>query len=218
MSQRNLDALIFDMGNVLIDWTPCRLVKHFVQDETLVDPLTEAIFHSAQWRLLDQGLIEESEVIDHVCAQFPLELHSIIANIVTRWPEANVMDERMIPLTNALAQNGMKLYLGSNASLRFHTYKSDLRALDVFDGIQISADIQLSKPDPHFFEVLMSTYGLDPQRTGFIDDVQANCDSAATLGLTTFHYTKDFEALVAWLNAQGVLKAQDRVEENVVLS
>ncbi len=218
MSQRNLDALIFDMGNVLIDWTPRRLVKHFVQDETLVDPLTEAIFHSVQWRLLDQGLIEESQVIESVCALFPKELHSVIGDIVTRWPEANKMDERMIPLTKALAQNGLKLYLGSNASLRFHTYKSKIKALDVFDGIQISADIRLSKPDPRFFEVLVSTYGLDPHRTGFIDDVQANCDSAATLGLTTFHYNGDFKALVAWLKAQGVLDTQDRVEENVILS
>ena len=218
MSQRQLDALIFDMGNVLIDWTPSRLVKHFVQDETLIEPLTEAIFHSSEWRLLDQGLIEESQVIDAVCAQFPRELHPLITDIVTRWPEVNLFDERMIPLTKALAKNGTRLYLGSNASLRFHTYKSDLKALEGFDDIQISADIQISKPDPRFFEILMSTYGLDPHRTGFIDDVQKNCDSAATLGITSFHYTKDFKALVDWLIAQGVLEVQDRVEEIVFLS
>ena len=218
MRQRRLDALIFDMGNVLIDWTPERLVRHFVSDEALIEPLTEAVFHSNAWRLLDQGLIDETEVIDLVCAQFPQEFHERIIAIITRWPEANVVDERMIALTQVLSKHQIKLILGSNASLRFHTYKHELKALEVFDGIQISADRQISKPDPRFFEVLMSTYGLDPKRTGFIDDVQINCDSATRLGITTFHYTKDFEALVSWLIDQGVLAKEDSLEENGILS
>lgn len=218
MSARKLDALIFDMGNVLIDWTPKRLVRHFINDEAWIEPLTQAIFHSSDWRLLDQGLLDEQAVIESVCAQFPLELHPVIRAIVTRWPEANVIDDRMIPLTQALSNNGIKLYLGSNASLRFHTYKPDLKALDVFDGIQISADVQISKPDPRFFEILIQTYGLKPERTGFIDDLQKNCDSAAGLGLLTYHYTMDFEGLVHWLMAQGVLETQDTVEEIPVLS
>ena len=212
-TQRNVDAVIFDMGNVLIDWTPSRLVRHFTADESIVDQVTEALFHSATWKALDQGLISEEAAIEAVCAALPPALHPLIRTIVTRWPEANVIDERMEFLAQALNANGIRLYLGSNAALRFWSYQSDIKALAFFDGIQISADIRISKPDPRFFEALIHTYKLDPHRTGFIDDLDRNCASAETLGLTVFHYTKDFNALIDWLIRQGALRAQTAVEE-----
>lgn len=215
MSQnpRLLDALIFDMGNVLIDWTPKRLVRHFTSDELSVLPITEALFHSDAWKQLDQGLISEETVIERVCMNLPEAWHPVITTLVTRWPEANVIDPRMANLARALKANGIRLFLGSNASLRFHTYQADIKALAYFDGIQISADLRCSKPDPKFFETLIETYGLDRHRTGFIDDLERNCASAEALGLVVFRYTKDFDALVRWLMAQGAVSLQSAVEE-----
>jgi FMN phosphatase YigB (HAD superfamily) len=213
IASRSLDALIFDMGNVLIDWTPSRLVQYFTADESIVHEVTEALFHSEAWKDLDQGLISEETVIERVCATLPTTLHPLIHTLVTRWPEANVIDERMARLAGLLKANGIRLFLGSNASLRFWSYQSDIKALTHFEGIQISADIRISKPDPRFFDVLLKTYGLDPHRTGFIDDLERNCASAKPLGLTVFHYTKDFRALVRWLIQQRVLSMQSAVEE-----
>jgi putative hydrolase of the HAD superfamily len=208
-----LDALIFDMGNVLIDWTPSRLVRHFTTDESIVDQVTEALFHSVAWKELDQGLISEEATIERVCATLPKALHPLIHAIVTCWPEANVIDPRMEQLARVLRGQGIRLFLGSNASLRFWSYQSDIKALAYFDGIQISADIRVSKPDPRFFEVLLESHGLDPNRTGFIDDLERNCASAKSVGLAVFHYTKDFNALVRWLIDQRVMSVQSAVEE-----
>ncbi len=213
MSHRQLDALIFDMGNVLIDWTPERLVRHFVSDESIIPQLTQAVFLSPTWKKLDQGLVTEAEVIQTICANLPGTLHPIVTDLVTRWPEANLIDPRMEGLARHLHQAGIRLFLGSNASLRFHTYQHTIKALSFFDGIQISADVLISKPDPAFFEVLMRTHGLVPDRTGFIDDLQRNCDAASRLGIQSYHYTKDFEALVDWLKDCGVLSPQTTVEE-----
>ena len=213
MSHRQLDALIFDMGNVLIDWTPERLVRHFVTDELLIPQLTQAVYLSQTWKQLDQGLITESEVIGTICADLPQTLHPIIRDLVTRWPEANLIDPRMEGLARHLHQAGIRVFLGSNASLRFHTYQHTIKALTYFDGIQISADVLISKPDPAFFEVLMRTHGLVPERTGFIDDLQRNVDAASALGIHVYHYTNDFESLVGWLKECGALSHQTTVEE-----
>jgi FMN phosphatase YigB (HAD superfamily) len=40
---RTVDAVIFDMGNVLIDWTPARLVQHFTDDDSVVEHVTEQV-------------------------------------------------------------------------------------------------------------------------------------------------------------------------------
>lgn len=210
---RTIDAVIFDMGNVLIDWTPARLIRHFTDDDSVIDLVLEQLFRSAPWKALDQGVITENQVIEQVCATLPTDLHSLIEKVVTRWPEANVIDPRMEALAKRLHQTGIRLYLGSNASLRFHTYSADIKALNYFDGLQISAEVKVSKPDPQFFEILVKTFRLDPLRTGFIDDLEKNCLSAATLGIQTHHYTNDFDALVKQLIAWGALPHQTTVEE-----
>jgi putative hydrolase of the HAD superfamily len=183
-------------------------------DESSVLPITEALFHSEAWKQLDQGLISEESAIERVCATLPETWHPVITTLVTRWPEANLIDPRMEKLACALKSNGIRLFLGSNASLRFRTYQTDIKALAYFEGIQISAEILCSKPDPRFFETLIATYGLDRHRTGFIDDMERNCVSAAAVGLTVFHYTKDFDALVRWLRSKGMLSSQSAVEES----
>ena len=210
---RQLDALIFDMGNVLIDWTPERLVRYFGADETQVRHIAHVLFHSDAWKKLDLGIIGEDEVIEGVCANLSKDLHPLVNTLVKRWPEANVIDDRMEKLARRLQKNGIRLYLGSNASLRFHTYKHTIGALAYFDGIQISADIKLSKPNPAFYETLVESYGLSPHRTGFIDDLAVNCASATALGMKSHHYTGDFVALVDWLVAQGALASETTVEE-----
>lgn len=217
MSNRQFDALIFDMGNVLIDWTPERLVRHFTSDESLIPRLTQAVYLGPAWKKLDQGVITEDEAIQAICADLPDTIHPLVVDLVTRWPEANRIDGRMEGLARHLHHQGIRLFLGSNASLRFHTYKHTIKALTYFDGIQISADVHLSKPDSAFFSTLMSTHGCVAERTGFIDDLASNCTAALALGIQTHHYNGDFDALVRWLKDHGSISDETTVEEIIGL-
>ena len=51
--------------------------------------------------------------------------------------------------------------------------------LDWFDGIVISGEEKVAKPDPVIFRHLLDRYGLDPATTVFIDDSEANVRAAA---------------------------------------
>ena len=57
-----------------------------------------------------------------------------------------------------------------------------------FDGQVISAHERLVKPDPRLFQVLLDRYDLAPEATVFIDDVEANVEAAAALGITAIRF------------------------------
>lgn len=60
----------------------------------------------------------------------------------------------------------------------------------LFDGIVISGNIGIAKPDPAIFEYILNKYHLNPSDTIFIDDQQENIDVAQALGIYSIRYTK----------------------------
>ena len=53
--------IVFDMGNVLLDYSPHTIVSQFTQDESIINRLVKEIFYQQEWLDLDQGLINDDE-------------------------------------------------------------------------------------------------------------------------------------------------------------
>jgi HAD superfamily hydrolase (TIGR01509 family) len=89
-------------------------------------------------------------------------------------------------------KNGHNLYILSNWDAESFDILCDMHPdfFAIFDGIIISGDVQLAKPDPAIYECLLDTYNLDPQECIFFDDQQANCDSAESCGIYSVQVTK----------------------------
>jgi len=58
---------------------------------------------------------------------------------------------------------------------------------ELFEKVYYSHDIHLSKPDPMIFEHVLEDSGLVPEETLFVDDILIHLESAAKLGIQTFH-------------------------------
>ena len=58
----------------------------------------------------------------------------------------------------------------------------------LFSGAVISSRVGHCKPEPEIYEHLLTTYGLDPLQTVFIDDVEANVDAAAAFGILAIRF------------------------------
>jgi epoxide hydrolase-like predicted phosphatase len=54
---------------------------------------------------------------------------------------------------------------------------------DLFDGVVISGEVGLHKPEPQIFELGAERVGLPPSRCVFVDDLQENCDGAEAVGM-----------------------------------
>lgn len=202
---KSYTTILFDMGNVLIDFDPKTIVAHFVQDPLDRKLLEHAIFRGKEWASLDLGTMSDEEAIVSINRKLPEYYHQRVQIIVKTWPITNVYRPEMIPLVQALKEKGLRLVLASNASIRFYDYAQDIQALAWFDGIQISAEIHQAKPDPAFYVSLLNRFELDPQSCLMIDDRIDNITGASQVGIDGIVYDQDLSQLRSRLIELGVL-------------
>jgi 2-haloacid dehalogenase len=111
--------------------------------------------------------------------------------------------EESLELVNGLAERGVPVYGLSNMSTSTFRHLEDRHAIwDVFRGIVISGHIQLVKPDPRIFEHISKTYGLVPERTAFVDDLEPNVEAASRHGFRGIRFESAAQCraeLDAWL-------------------
>jgi putative hydrolase of the HAD superfamily len=105
-----------------------------------------------------------------------------------------------------------KIFLMSNSNvIHYDLYVRDLQLRfgynefdELFNKSYFSFAEHLEKPDPRFFELILDHEGLLPEETLFIDDTAANIKVAQSLGINTYHISR--EELVRNLFDNGVLK------------
>src|SRR4029077_1171989 len=89
-----------------------------------------------------------------------------------------------------LHQRGVPLYALSNwptEGFSFALKRFDF--LGWFRGILVSGEVGVIKPDPRIYELLIERFGVEPQRTVYIDDVEANVVTARLFGMHAIHFT-----------------------------
>lgn len=120
--------------------------------------------------------------------------------------ENSAMDKTLLGL-----QGHLPMYLLSNTSGLHKDYLlSSFEIFRHFQGGVYSYSAKCSKPHASIFNVTAKELSLDPERTFFIDDLEANIATARELGFHTHHYQmSQHEALekdlAQWLEKQGVV-------------
>jgi 2-haloacid dehalogenase len=178
-----IDALVFDLGGVLIDWNPRHLYRQlFGRDVDGMERFLAEVCTQAWNEKQDAGRSWE-DAIAEATATHP-EDAALIRAYHERWEEmlgGPIADS--VAVLDELRGGGMRLYALTNWSQ--HTFPFALARypfLRWFEDIVVSGREGLIKPDPAIFKLLQSRFGLDASRSVFIDDAQKNVDAAARLG------------------------------------
>jgi 2-haloacid dehalogenase len=188
-AEARAEAVVFDLGGVLIDWDPRHLYrKLFDGDETKVEWfLTEVCTFEWHASTHDVG-VPLSEGCAARAAEFPEH-----AELVMAWRRQDEMIggafDNTVEVLAELRDAGVPLYVLSNWEVG--TWPDRVRQFDFlswFDGIVISGQELVRKPDPEIFRRLIDRFGLDPNTTLFVDDVAANCEAAKRLGFQAHHF------------------------------
>lgn len=189
--------IVFDMGGVLLDFSQAGLMRYFFGHLSPEDQETirQAVFPSGLWNRMDRGDFDENEMARLVCAQLPQELHAVVTNMILHYFDAMppLPTNELIPQLKA---RGQRVYLLTNAPHAFHREKVRLPYLHLFDGVFASCDVNLLKPDPAIYRSFLQKFGLRAEDCFFIDDMQANIDGAAAVGIAGHCFAaQDLDAL-----------------------
>lgn len=199
-----IDAVVFDLGGVLINWNPRYLYRQLFGDDEAGMEWFLAEVCSPAWNAAQDAGRGWDEAVDEAIARHPAHADHIRA-YRDRWIET--LGEPLAPtvrLLDELRGGGCRLYALTNWSRE--TFPHALERFDFlgwFDGIVVSGEERLAKPDPAIFHRLMERHDLQPARTVFIDDTAHNVEAAARLGMQAIHF-RDAGQLRRELAGRGV--------------
>lgn len=197
--------IIFDMGGVLIDYDPEKTLNELFDKET-AGILLKEIFRNEIWAEKDRGTVCAKEIIEAKKDLIPAAVFPKVCEMVENFYPYMPPFEKMHALVKQLKSKGYGIYLLSNASSDFHLHRSEIPALSLFDGVLISADHKLLKPEKEIYEALYKEFNLNPEECFFIDDVEKNIDGAAKTGMSGHCYSHgDIEILKKDLVSKGIL-------------
>lgn len=197
--------IIFDMGGVLIDYNPEKTLYGLFDKET-ADILLKEIFRNPFWADKDRGIIMPAEIMQKVKNRIPEAVFEKVSEMVDNFYPYMPPFEKMYGFVEMLKSKGYGIYLLSNASPDFHERRSGIPALSLFDGVIISADYKLLKPEKEIYEKLYETFSLKPEECFFIDDVQANIDGAKATGMDGHcYYHGDLDILKRDMEQRNII-------------
>lgn len=196
--------IVFDMGNVLIRFEPQEIMSNFVIREEDWELLHTQIFRCPEWGMTDAGTITDEGMEERVLSRLPERLHETASLILEQWHEHMPLIPDTEELVKQLKEQGYGIYLLSNASKRFHLYAKRIPALQYFDGVMVSADVRMVKPNPEIYQKLFAEFSLNPAECYFIDDRADNITGAAACGMAGYRFLMDFGPLCADMRAHGI--------------
>ncbi len=184
--------IIFDIGNVILQFNRDFLLKHFYNGKEYA-LLKEKTFEN--WELLDEDGLTLEEYNQNVKHSLPDHLSKYALSVLNNWEYYMSYSEGIISLIQELKQKGYKLYILSNMTRHFIKNDYKFPIFKEFDGIVYSAPIKMVKPDPKIYEYILGKYNLKANECIYIDDMKTNLAEAARFGIHTFHYQSNTKEL-----------------------
>ncbi|MGN1016318.1 MAG: HAD family hydrolase [Faecousia sp.] len=204
-----IDTIVFDMGQVLIHWTGELLLEKYGLSEEDKGLLLRELFGDVEWIQLDHGTLAPEQAVEAVCRRVPEHLHGVVREVVTGWWHQPM---RPIPgmagLVRELKGSGYGIYLLSNAGVTLREYFPRIPGAECFDGLMVSAEEKLLKPNPEIFRALLERFGLEAERCFFVDDSPANVEGAMSAGISGCVFKGSVSELRRKLRSAGIRCAE----------
>ena len=189
-----IHSIFIDFGGVIVrteDQEPRRLQaeklgltsrdleKIIFESESAQRASTGEITEDDHWQVVAEKLGVAREEADKITAEF------------------FAGDRTDLPLIDFLRglRPERKVCLISNAWSGLRTFITRQKLDDVFDAMVISAEVGLTKPDPHIYRLALAKLGARPEESVFIDDVPANVAAARSIGMAGIEFVQPEKVL-----------------------
>jgi 2-haloacid dehalogenase len=184
-----IDAVVFDLGGVLLDWDPRHLYRKLFDDEEAMERFLGELC-TIEWHAQhDRGVPAEQS-----CAELAAR-HPEYAELIHAWHQrteemiAGTIDDS-VEILRELKEAGVRCYALTNMEAETYPLRAErYEFMRWFDGTVVSAHEGVIKPEREIFERLLERYELDPERTLMIDDAQRNVEAAERLGMKAVYFS-----------------------------
>jgi 2-haloacid dehalogenase len=201
-----IEAIVFDIGGVLLDWNPRHLYRKLFADEQEMERFLSEVctldWHDAH----DRGTPFAAS-----CAELAA-IHPRYADEIHAWGQrSEEMIRGPIPetveLLRELRDAGVPCYALTNMEVETYPQRVErFEFLRWFDGAVVSGFEGVAKPDAEIFERLLSRFELEPETTLLVDDSARNVRAALSIGMQATEF-RSAAQLRSLLEDAGLLAA-----------
>lgn len=186
---KKFDTVIFDIGNVLVDFRWKEFIADFGYDEKTCERIAAASVLSGDWNEYDLGILSEEEIIEKFVENDP-EIGDEIRKTYASLEGLLIRKDYAKPWIRDLKAEGYRvLYLSNFSEKADRECAAELDFIPLTDGGILSYKVKLTKPDRAIYELLIDMYDLDPSRCIFFDDTPVNVEAARKCGFNAEVFT-----------------------------
>ncbi len=202
-----IEAVVFDIGNVLIEWQPERFYDSEIGEERRKAMFSEVDLHGMN-ELVDLGH-NFTDTIYTTAEKYP-KWNAEIRMWHDRWIElAQPVIGHSVKLMKALQAKGVPVFSLTNFGIESYDYASThYDFLRNFDRDFISGHMKVTKPSARIYEMVEETSGLSGAQLIFTDDRPENISAAEARGWRT-HLFEGPEGWASRLISEGFLTAEE---------
>lgn len=187
---KNIRNVIFDFGGVLVDWNPRHLFKDYFKTEEEMEYFLKNIC-TDEWNSRQDAGRSLAEGTALLQKQFP-EFAEPIGMYYGQWDKMIGGEiSGNVELLKKLKSQGYKLYGLTNWSCEtLPRVRNRYDFFKLFDGIVVSGEEHIVKPDPRIYQILLDRYKLVPEECVFLDDSARNVEAARKLGISAIQVVR----------------------------
>lgn len=195
----SINTIIFDIGNVLVDFRWKGFIADFGYDKEIQERIAKATVLDKVWHEFDRGILGEEELMDKFVANDP-GIEDEIRRTYRSIKGLLVQFDYTKPWIRELKDKGFRvLYLSNYSEKADRECADEMDFFPLMDGGILSYKVKLIKPDAAIYELLTETYGLTPSECLFFDDTPVNVEAARKHGYNAEVFT-GYETAMTHLN------------------
>ena len=183
-----LRNVIFDVGNVLVRWSPAEIIHLTFTHPFQTNVWIQKIFKHETWQLLNLGLVTEAEAQTRYQTLYGLT-PSQTARLFYYIKTTQIPIYQSHDLLERVARAGFRVFgLTDNIKEIVAHLRQQYDFWQWFEAVVVSAEVGMMKPHPEIFQYLLQHHQLHADETVFIDDHLPNIAAASSLGMHTIHF------------------------------
>jgi putative hydrolase of the HAD superfamily len=203
MSSRYIKNVVFDIGNVLVKWSPLEIVRRTFGDNCNDTKLVQLIFKSDLWRQLNIGYLTEKKASEEYCQALQFD-RSQVDLLFHHIKDSQDLIDGMVELVKRLNKSGYPIFaLTDNVKEIVAYLRNRYSFWQYFQGAIVSAEVKCLKPNSEIFFHLLNQFELEAPETVFIDDYPSNIKGAREMGFVALEF-KDAKQCECDLLALGL--------------
>ena len=200
-----IKQILFDCGGVLVELNFRSMMEEISGSGEIADAFMSRLWQEdSPWLRYDSGELNTQQLETAIKAYMPTECRAYMDTFMSRWLDAMPQMPGIEEIVDELKRLGFGCYVLSNFSEGFQEMPARIPVLQKMDGLAISYETHLLKPEPAAFYCALNRFGIKAEETLFVDDNACNVEAATACGLSAYRFTTS-DALRDYLCRTGMM-------------